>query len=78
MVWETKKAVSIPIIGCGGISSFEDALEIIMAGASLFQIGTVLFKNPLAPIKILNDLNNWLENNNIKNISQLIGSVLEW
>ncbi len=78
MVWETKKAVSIPIVGCGGISSFEDALEIIMAGASLFQIGTVLFKNPLAPIKILNDLNNWLKNNNIKNISQLTGSVLEW
>lgn len=78
MVWEAKKAVSVPIIGCGGISSFEDALEIVMAGASLFEIGTVLFKNPLAPIKILNDLNYWLKNNNIKNISQLTGSVLEW
>ncbi len=78
MVWQARKAVLIPIIGCGGISSFEDALEIIMAGASLFQIGSILFKDPTAPITILNDLNNWLVENKIKNISEISGSVQDW
>ena len=78
MVWQVKKAVSIPIIGCGGISNFEDALEIIIAGASLFQIGTILFKDTNAPKKILTKLNEWLIDNNIKNISEIVGSVIDW
>lgn len=77
-IWKTKKAVSIPIIGCGGICSFKDALEILMAGACLFQVGTVLLSNPLAPIKILEDLNLWLLKNKIKNIKEIVGSLLEW
>lgn len=78
MVWEAKKAVKIPIIGCGGISSFEDALEIIMAGACLFQVGTAIFKDPLCPLKILKDLDRWLIENKIENISEVSGSLLEW
>ena len=78
MVWQTKKAVSIQIIGCGGIASFEDALEVIMAGASMFQVGTAFFKNPCIAIKILEDLLLWLNDNNIENISELCGSVLDW
>lgn len=78
MVWEAKKAVKIPIIGCGGISSFEDALEIIMAGACLFQVGTAIFKDPLCPLKILEDLDRWLIENKIENISEVSGSLLEW
>ena len=78
MVWEAKKAVKIPIIGCGGISSFEDALEIIIAGACLFQVGTAIFKDPLCPLKILKDLNRWLVENKIKNIKEVSGSIMEW
>ena len=78
MVWEAKKAVKIPIIGCGGISSFADALEIIMAGACLFQVGTAIFKDPLCPLKILKDLDRWLIENKIENISEVSGSLLEW
>ena len=78
MVWEAKKAVKIPIIGCGGISSFEDALEIIMAGACFFQVGTAIFKDPLCPLKILKDLDRWLIENKIENISEVSGSLLEW
>lgn len=78
MVWQVKKVVSIPIIGCGGISSFEDAIEMILAGASLFQIGTVLFKYPNAPEKILKDLDRWLIENKIKNINELVGKIIEW
>ena len=78
MVYMAKKAVSIPIIGCGGISTFEDALEIIMAGASLFQIGTILFTDPISPISILKNLDNWLIKNNIKNIKEVCGSVIPW
>lgn len=78
MVWQTFKEVSIPIIGCGGISSYEDALEIMMAGASLFQIGTVLFNDLTAPIKILDGLKEYLKQQKIKNIKEIVGSVLDW
>ncbi len=77
-VWRTKKAVSIPIIGCGGISSFEDALEILMAGASFFQVGTMLLNNPLFVMQIVKDLKTWLVENKIKNIGEIVGSVLDW
>lgn len=78
MVWQTFKEVSIPIIGCGGISSYEDALEIMMAGASFFQIGTVLFNDLTAPIKILDGLKEYLKQQKIKNIKEIVGSVLDW
>ncbi len=78
MVWQTFKEVSIPIIGCGGISTYEDALEIMMAGASFFQIGTVLFNDLTAPIKILDGLKEYLKQQKIKNIKEIVGSVLDW
>ena len=52
MVWQVANAVKIPIIGMGGISSWQDAIEMMMAGATALQIGTVLFTDPYAPIKI--------------------------
>ena len=78
LIWKTKKEVKIPIVGCGGIMSYEDALELIIAGASLFQIGTAILKDPTVVLKILKDLKNWLKNNKIRNISELVGSLKEW
>ena len=58
--------------------SYEDALELIIAGVSLFQIGTAILKDPTVVLKILKDLKNWLKKNKIRNISELVGSLKEW
>jgi len=73
MIWQVYKAVKIPIIGMGGITTARDVLEFIMAGASAVAIGTGLFRDPLAPLTILSDLEGYLVNENIKNIQELIG-----
>ncbi|MCL1925465.1 MAG: dihydroorotate dehydrogenase [Defluviitaleaceae bacterium] len=64
MVYETYKAVKIPIIGMGGIFRPEDAIEFILAGASAVAIGTANFSNPRASIEIINGINEYLEKNN--------------
>lgn len=73
MVYQVFKAISIPIIGMGGISNYEDALEFIMAGASLVSIGASIFSNPLACIEVIDGINNYLLENNIDNIKDLVG-----
>ncbi|MBW5397149.1 dihydroorotate dehydrogenase, partial [Brachyspira pilosicoli] len=73
MVYQVYKAVKIPIVGMGGIQKYEDALEFIMAGASVVSIGSGIFSNPLLPIEIIKQMNNYLEENNINNIKDLIG-----
>ena len=73
MVYQAFKAVSIPIIGMGGISSYEDALEFIMAGSSLVSVGASIFSNPLVGIEIIEGINNYLVENNINNIKDLVG-----
>lgn len=78
MVWQVANAVDIPIIGMGGISTWQDAVEMLMAGASALQIGTVLFSDPYAPIKITDGLNNYLDKNNIGGASELSGTVIPW
>ncbi len=78
MVWQVYNAVKIPIIGMGGISKWQDAVEMLMAGASALQIGTVLFNDPYAPIKINEGLEKYMEDNNISSISELTGSVIPW
>lgn len=75
MVWETARAVKIPIIGMGGIMSAEDALEFIIAGASAVQIGTANFVNPRATMDILDDLEAFLAEKKIARISDLIGTL---
>ena len=71
-------AVKIPIIGMGGISSWQDAIEMMMAGATALQIGTVLFTDPYAPIKIADGMNEWLDKNGIKSVSEITGTVKPW
>ncbi|MDP4120218.1 MAG: dihydroorotate dehydrogenase [Bacillota bacterium] len=78
MVWQVANAVKIPIIGMGGISTWKDAVEMLIAGATALQIGTVLFSDPYAPIKINDGINAFLEKNGIKSVSELTGSIRIW
>lgn len=78
MVWQVANAVGIPIIGMGGISTWEDAVEMLMAGATALQIGTVLFTDPYAPVKIAEGLNRFMDENGVGSLSELTGSVQPW
>lgn len=73
MVYQVYKAVNIPIVGMGGISSTEDALEFIMAGASMVSLGTGIFFNPVLPVEVAERLQKYCEENNIENINELVG-----
>lgn len=73
-VLEIRRNVDIPIIGIGGIMTWQDAVEMMIAGASAFQIGTVNFINPNAGIEILEGLTEYCGQKSIKNISELTGS----
>ncbi len=78
MVWQVANAIKIPIIGMGGITTWEDAVEMLIAGATALQIGTVLFSDPYAPIKINEGINNFLDKNGIKSVTELSGTVIPW
>ena len=73
MVYQIFNSVKIPIIGMGGIENFNDGLEFIMAGASLISIGSGIFANPILPIEVIEGIENYLKENNIDNIKDLIG-----
>lgn len=75
MVYQCAKSVDIPIIGCGGISTAEDIVEYLIAGATAIQVGTATFINPNAMVKLLAELKTFLGNQNIQKISELVGSV---
>lgn len=75
MVWEASRAVSIPIIGQGGIAKAEDALEFIIAGASAISIGTANFVNPNAPIEVLEGIERYLADYKISRLGDLVGTL---
>ena len=75
MVWQCAQAVKIPIIGMGGIASAEDALEMIMAGASAVSVGTANFHDQTVTMQIIDGIQQYLEENSIKDIRELIGCV---
>jgi len=75
MVWQVCRAVSIPVIGIGGIMSASDALEFIIAGAVAVQVGTANFINPQVTTDIIDELETWLAERNIGSITDLIGSI---
>jgi dihydroorotate dehydrogenase (NAD+) catalytic subunit len=77
MVWETYKKVKIPIIGIGGIIVASDALQFMIAGASAVQIGTANFVNPRTSIEVLEGLKQFMKDEKITDIKQLIGSIKE-
>lgn len=74
-VWQVYRAVSIPIMGMGGIVSASDALQFIMAGASAVAVGTANFVNPRATVEVLEGIESYMSENNITDISQLIGAA---
>jgi len=73
MVYEVAKKVDIPVIGCGGISSAEDAMEFIMAGASAVQVGTAQFVSPGAMLDVLEGIEQFMERENVEDLSELVG-----
>lgn len=75
MVYQVANAVKIPIIGMGGISNYEDALEFILAGATAISVGTANFYNPTATIDIVDGIENYMKKNSIDDINSLIGAV---
>lgn len=75
MVWQVTKAVNIPVIGLGGISSATDAIEFLMAGATAIQIGTANFLDPTITIKVRDGINQWLDQHNIPDVNDIIGSL---
>lgn len=76
MVWQTSKKVKIPIIGLGGISCWQDAIEMMLAGASAIQVGTATFTDPFAMIKIRDGIEEYLISHNCKNLSDICGKVI--
>ncbi len=75
MVYETAGAVNIPIIGMGGIQNAEDAIELMLAGASAVMVGTVNFTNPLATMEIAQGIEDYMKRYNIEDINEIIGAV---
>jgi len=75
MVYEVADAVDVPVIGCGGITSAEDALEFIMAGASAVQIGSATFGNPRASLDVLEGIEGFMEKEGISKLSEIIGAA---
>ncbi len=75
MVYQCAQAVKIPIIGMGGIASAEDALEFIMAGASLVSVGTAGFNDPAVTAKVVDGIEDFMKRNNVEDINDLIGCV---
>ncbi len=75
MVWQVAHAVSIPVIGLGGIMNSRDALEFLMAGATAVQIGTANFIDPTTTIKVIDGIDDYCERHGIKDIHEIIGII---
>jgi dihydroorotate dehydrogenase (NAD+) catalytic subunit len=75
LVWQAARAVSIPVIGCGGITSALDVVEFLVAGASAVQVGTATFSRPYAMVEMLRDLARLCEHWRIDRISDVVGTL---
>ena len=75
MTYEAAQAVSIPVVGMGGITCAEDAIEFLMAGATAVQVGTANFSDPFAKPKIIDGLNTWCDRHGVANVSELTGTL---
>lgn len=78
MVWQVANAVQIPVVGMGGIEKWEDAIEMMLAGARAVQIGAALFYDPYIPLKVIDGMNAWLDANHITDINEIVGTVKPW
>ena len=75
MVWQVAHAVGIPVVGLGGISSAEDAIEFLMAGASAVEIGTANFLNPAVSVKVVRGIDAWLDAHGIASVRDIIAAA---
>ena len=75
MVWQVAKAVKIPVVGLGGISSTEDAIAFFMAGATAIEIGTANFIDPAVSVKVARGISQWLDDHGCKSIHEIIGAI---
>jgi dihydroorotate dehydrogenase (NAD+) catalytic subunit len=76
ITYQVAQAVSIPIIGAGGVTNAQDALEFLMAGASSVQVGTATFADPLAPLKVIEGLAAYVKDHGLNSIRDVIGAAL--
>jgi dihydroorotate dehydrogenase (NAD+) catalytic subunit len=75
-VWEASQAVSIPVIGMGGIRTAQDAIEFMIAGASAVAVGTANFSEPTASIDVINGIKEYMINHNISEVRDITGSLV--
>lgn len=75
MVWQVAKVVKIPVVGLGGISCANDAIEFLLAGASAIQIGTANFIDPTVTIKVIDGINDYLDQNGFTSVKEIIGVI---
>lgn len=75
MVWQVAKAVNIPVVGLGGITTATDAIEFLMAGATAIEIGTANFLDPAVTIKVRNGIDAWLDEHGCKSVSDIVGCI---
>jgi len=75
MIYQVRQVTNLPIIGCGGVMTAEDAIEMMLAGATAIQVGTASFIHPLAMLDILEGIKEYMNMYNIKDINELIGQV---
>lgn len=78
MVWDVHKALpAVPLVGIGGIACGRDVVEFMLAGASAVQVGTAIFRDPAAPLRVLEELEAWCDANGVADVAELIGG-LQW
>lgn len=74
-VWQVAKAVSIPVVGLGGIMNAHDAIEFFMAGASAIEIGTANFIDPAVTVKVAEGISDWLDQHGCKSVNEIVGQL---
>lgn len=78
MVWQAAARVSVPVIGMGGVATWQDAVEMILAGASAVQVGTANFTDGYAPLRIIEGIDTYLNENGLKSIHEIVKKVEIW
>ncbi len=78
MVWQVANAVNVDVVGMGGITTADDAIEMMMAGAKAIQMGTAIFTDPYSPLKVIDGLEQYMIENNLNSLEEIVGTVQPW
>ena len=73
--WKVRRVVNVPLVGIGGVSSVDDALQYLIAGATLVGVGTAMLRDPRAPERIVRDLARWCDRHGVAHIADLVGTL---